>query len=362
MAFSNYPSYKKSNEKFKFRISGELLLNPNDVLVGEMIGEGGHSIVYKGLLRNRVPVAVKIMQPSVKSAVSIMDKKKFQNEVLLLSKMRHANIVKFVGACIEPQLVIVTELMEGGTLQRFMWSSQSKPLDLKKALTFALDISRAMEFLHAKGIIHRDLNPTNLLVTGDHKHVKLADFGIAREENKDGMTCEAGTCKWMAPEVSSRDALQVEEPKHYDHKADVYSFAIVFWELLNGEEPFHGVPNICVPHLVQHGERPSLANTPEEMIPILELCWAQDSDARPEFKEIRLLLTSLLKVLTSDGSTDTLLLSDEEAYDGDIDEYSETPPQNQEHCCNVNKPKEKKKVLVKMMRPFVKMFRACYKP
>ncbi|XP_010431225.1 PREDICTED: serine/threonine-protein kinase STY17-like [Camelina sativa] len=365
MAFSNYPSYKKSNKKFNFSISRELLLNPNDVSVGEMIGEGNHSIVYKGLFRNRVPVAVKIMQPSVKSAVSIMDKKKFQNEVLLLSKMRHANIVKFVGACIVPQLAIVTELMEGGTLQRFMWSSQSKPLDLKKALTFALDISRAMEFLHSEGIIHRDLNPANLLLTGDHKHVKLADFGIAREENRDGMTGEAGTCKWMAPEVSSREALRVEEPKHYDHKVDVYSFALVFWELLNGVEPFPDVPNICVPPLVQHGERPSLANTPEEMIPILELCWAQDSDARLEFKDIRQLLTSLLTNLTSDDSIDTLLLSDEEAYDGDIDEDSETPPLSlsQEHCCKVNKPKEKKKkILVKMMRPFVKMFRACYKP
>ncbi|XP_019085562.1 PREDICTED: cysteine-rich receptor-like protein kinase 38 [Camelina sativa] len=210
MAFSNCPSYKKSNEKFNFSISRELLLNPNDVSVGEMIGEGGYSILYKGLLRNRFPVVVKIMQPS--------DKKKFQNEVLLLSKMRDANIVKFVGACIEPQLMIVIELMEGGTLQKFMWSSQPKPLDL-----------------------------------------------------------------------------------------------------------------YCI---------------------ILECCWAHDSDASPEFKEIRLLLTILLTVLTSDGSIDTPHLSDEEAYDSDIDEDSETPP----------KEKKKKKVLVKMMRPFVKMFRACYKP
>ncbi|XP_010515441.1 PREDICTED: probable LRR receptor-like serine/threonine-protein kinase At1g53440 [Camelina sativa] len=195
MAFSNLPSYKKSNEKFNFSISRELLLNPNDVLVGEMIGEGGYSIFYKGLLRNRFPVAVKIMQPS--------DKKKFQIEVLLPSKMRDANIMKFVGACIEPQLVIVTEVMEVDTLQRIMWSSQPKPLDL---------------------------------------------YGI-----------------------------------------------------------------------------------------ILECCWAHDSDARPETKEIRLLLTILLRVSTSDVS---------------IDEDS------------VKKPKEKKKkkkVLVKMMRPFVKMFRACYK-
>lgn len=68
--------------------------------------------------------------------------------------------VQFVGACIEPQLMIVTELLEGGTLQRFMLNSRPNPFDLKMSLSFALDISRALEFLHSKGIIHRDINPS----------------------------------------------------------------------------------------------------------------------------------------------------------------------------------------------------------
>ncbi|AEE78702.1 Protein kinase superfamily protein [Arabidopsis thaliana] len=367
MIFRNYPSHNESDdEPFHFSISRELLLDRNDVVVGEMIGEGAYSIVYKGLLRNQFPVAVKIMDPSTTSAVTKAHKKTFQKEVLLLSKMKHDNIVKFVGACIEPQLIIVTELVEGGTLQRFM-HSRPGPLDLKMSLSFALDISRAMEFVHSNGIIHRDLNPRNLLVTGDLKHVKLADFGIAREETRGGMTCEAGTSKWMAPEVVySPEPLRVGEKKEYDHKADIYSFAIVLWQLVTNEEPFPDVPNsLFVPYLVSQGRRPILTKTPDVFVPIVESCWAQDPDARPEFKEISVMLTNLLRRMSSDSSIGTTL-PDGEAYEGEMEE-SENSPLLQEHFCKVKKPKEKKKKkkLVKMRFPFFKKFKVWlynYKP
>lgn len=270
------------------------------------------------------------MQPSRTTAVSVQHKERFQKEVMLLFKMKHDNIVKvkneknkkkiscfqyyviykqgfwwiwqFVGACIEPQLMIVTELLEGGTLQKFLWDTRPCPLDLKMSISFALDISQAMEFLHSNGIIHRDLKPSNymlhftyfvlwrkklrfwslclgnVLVTSDMNQVKLADFGLAREESTGCMTSEAGTYRYMAPEVIilpssifeysmfhrniiktfyvlyqqvfSREPLKTGEKKHYDHKVDVYSFAIVFWELLTNKQPFHGVPNICTAYLV----------------------------------------------------------------------------------------------------------------
>ncbi|EFH54023.1 hypothetical protein ARALYDRAFT_348178 [Arabidopsis lyrata subsp. lyrata] len=365
MIFRNYPSYNESDvEPFDFSISKELLLHRSDVLVGEMIGEGAYSIVYKGLLRNRFPVAVKIMEPS-NSSVNKAREKMFQKEVLLLSKMKHDNIVKFVGACIEPELMIVTELVEGGNLQRFMTNSRRDPLDLNMALSFALDISRAMEFVHSNGIIHRDLNPRNLLVTGDLKHVKLADFGIAREETRGGMTSEVGTYRWMAPEVCSREPLRVGEKKEYDHKADVYSFAIVLWELVTNKEPFASViSSLVVPYLVSKvGRRPSLENIPDEIVPIIGSCWAQDPDARPEFKEISVLLTNLLRSLSSNSSIDTTL-PDEEPYDDEMED-SETRPLLQEYRCKVKKPKEKKKKkkVMKMRLPFSKKFKAwLYKP
>ncbi|ESQ45462.1 hypothetical protein EUTSA_v10011053mg [Eutrema salsugineum] len=381
--YPNYPFFLSPSDperveyvdnSFDFNIGRELLLDPNDIVTREMIGEGGYSIVYKGLFKSFIPVAVKIVQPSRTAAVSRQHKEKFQEEVLFLSKIHHNNIVKFFGACIEPQLMIVTELLEGGTLQKLLWDSRPIPLDLKMSLNFALDISRAMEYLHSKGIIHRDLKPRNVLVTSDLTEVKLADFGLAREETASCMTSEAGTYRWMAPEVFSREPLRIGEKKHYDHKADVYSFAIVFWELLTNRQPFSGLHQITVPYFVSQKERPSLRDLPDEIVSILESCWAEDSNARPEFKEITVLLTNLMSSLYSDtdsscGATvimnylsDDLDTIDEGSMTNLTQDEGSTTNLIQEREPEERRRKKKKKVM-NFIRPFFKMFRAClYKP
>ncbi|KAL0714048.1 hypothetical protein Bca4012_021026 [Brassica carinata] len=294
------------NNHFNFTISRESLLDPDDIVMGDMIGEGGNSVVYTGLYQTLVPVAVKVMQPSRTAAVSIQQKEKFQREVMYLSMIKHDSIVKFVGACIEPQMMIVTELLEGGTLQNLLWESRPKTLDLKMSLSYALDISRAMEFLHSKGLIHRDLKPKNVLVTSDMTHVKLADFGLAREETTSCcMTCEAGTYRWMAPEVLGHD-LRIGDTLHYDHKADVYSFAIVLWELITNKQPFCGIPQVVVPyHVSKKKLRPSLMDIPGELVGIIASCWAEDPNARPEFKEITITLTNLLRAVCIDSTCES---------------------------------------------------------
>ncbi|KAE8655107.1 auxin-induced protein 15A-like [Hibiscus syriacus] len=247
------------------------------------------AVVYKSK-----PVAVKTIQPSNPSAVIHEHKEKFQREVLLLSRMDHENVVKFIGASVEPTLMIVTELMKGNTLQRYLWSVRPKCLELKHSLRLALDISRAMEYMHANGIIHRDLKPSNLLLSEDKMHVKLADFGLAREEIMGGMTCEAGTYRWMAPELYSRDPLPIGAKKHYDHKVDVYSYSIVLWELLTNKAPFKGRGNIIVAYAASNNERPSVEGLPTEIASLLQSCWEEDPKIRPEFKEITAYLTNLL--------------------------------------------------------------------
>ncbi|CAN8278619.1 unnamed protein product [Cochlearia groenlandica] len=345
--------YESDDEQFTFGISRDLLISQNDVVLGEMIGEGGYSIVYKGLFKNQVPVAVKIVQPSRTAAVSIHHKAMFQKEVLLLSKINHDNIIKFVGACIEPKMMIVTELLEGGSLQKLLWDSRPYILDLKISLSFALDISKAMEFLHSNGIIHRDLKPKNILVTSDQTQVKLADFGIAREVTTSCMTSEAGTYRWMAPEVFSYEPLKVGEKRHYDHKVDVYSYALVFWELLTNKQPFSGVNHINVAYLVSQKERPSLRNIPDEIVPILESCWAEDSNARPEFKEISVLLTNLLRRLCPNSSFGTTTTCEVGHDLGSIEVKTKEK----------KKKIKKKNKVVKMILPLFKMFKAClYKP
>ncbi|CAA7056927.1 unnamed protein product [Microthlaspi erraticum] len=350
-----------SDDQFAFSINSEFLVDAKDLYIGEVIGEGSSSKVYKGLYRKVNPVSVKIFQQSRTSIVNIELKKKFQREVLLLSKINHENVVQFIGACIEPDLMIITELMEGNTLQKFMLSTRPKPLDLKLSISFALDIARGMEFLNANGIIHRDLKPSNMLLTGDKKHVKLADFGLAREEAKGFMTCEAGTYRWMAPELFSHEPLLVGEKKHYDHKVDVYSFAIVFWELLTNKTPFKGKNNVCVAYAASKNQRPSLENLPEEVVSILESCWAADPSARPEFKEITVSLENLLRSLCSDNN-------DGPSSDCNVATEDSTSKLVQERVVSdypglkMTKKKKKRKTTSKVMNmivPFVRMFKSC---
>ncbi|XVF17855.1 hypothetical protein REPUB_Repub10bG0160900 [Reevesia pubescens] len=290
------------DNSFIFQFDQSLLIDPSLVFLDRMIGEGSYSIVHKGLYKSK-PVAVKLIQPSNPSAVIREHKEKFQREVLLLSRMDHENVIKFIGACVEPTMMIVTELMKGDTLQRYLWSVRPKRLELKLSISLALDISRAMEYLHANGIIHRDLKPSNLLLTEDKMQIKLADFGLAREEVMEGMTCEAGTYRWMAPELYSRDPLPIGAKKHYDHKVDVYSFSIVLWELLTNKAPSKGRDNVTVAYAAANKERPSVESLPRDIVSLLESCWAEDPKIRPEFKEISGTLTNFLHNICSTETT-----------------------------------------------------------
>ncbi|RVW73991.1 Serine/threonine-protein kinase STY46 [Vitis vinifera] len=86
----------------------------------------------------------------------------------------------------------------------------------------------------------------NLLLTEDKKQIKVCDFGLAREETAGDMTTEAGTYRWMAPELFSTVPLPRGAKIHYDHKVDVYSFAVILWELLTNRTPFKGVQSILI--------------------------------------------------------------------------------------------------------------------
>jgi serine/threonine protein kinase len=218
----------------------------------------------------------------------------------MMCKVKHENLVKFIGACKEPLMVIVSELLPGMSLKNYLNSIRPSQLDTRTAISYALDIAHAMECLHANGIIHRDLKPDNLLLTANRKKLKLTDFGLAREETvTEMMTAETGTYRWMAPELYSTVTLRRGEKKHYTNKVDVYSFGIVLWELLTNKMPFEGMSNLQAAYAAAFQQkRPSFPEeTPQELVFIVQSCWVEDPSLRTSFSQIIQMLETFLMTI-----------------------------------------------------------------
>ncbi|KAG7600837.1 Protein kinase domain [Arabidopsis thaliana x Arabidopsis arenosa] len=305
-------------------IEESLLVDPKLLFIGSKIGEGAHGKVYQGRYGRQI-VAIKVVNRGSKPDQQSSLESRFIREVNMMSRVQHHNLVKvslllsslsllsillleytisiwqFIGACKDPLMVIVTELLPGMSLRKYLTSIRPQLLHLPLALSFALDIARALHCLHANGIIHRDLKPDNLLLTENHKSVKLADFGLAREESvTEMMTAETGTYRWMAPELYSTVTLRQGEKKHYNNKVDVYSFGIVLWELLTNRMPFEGMSNLQAAYAAAFKqERPVM---PEGISPslafIVQSCWVEDPNMRPSFSQIIRLLNEFLLTLT----------------------------------------------------------------
>ncbi|XP_010534157.1 PREDICTED: serine/threonine-protein kinase HT1 isoform X3 [Tarenaya hassleriana] len=276
-----------------FRLEPKWLIDPQLLFVGPKIGEGAHAKVYEGKYKDQT-VAIKIVHRGETPEEIAKRESRFLREVSMLSRVQHKNLVKFMGACKEPVMVIVTELLLGGTLRKYLLNLRPACLDTRVAIGFALDIARAMECLHSHGIIHRDLKP-------DHRTVKLADFGLAREESlTEMMTAETGTYRWMAPELYSTVTLRLGEKKHYNHKVDAYSFAIVLWELLHNKLPFEGMSNLQAAYAAAFKNvRPSAETLPEDLANVVTSCWNEDPNARPNFTQIIQLLLNYLSKFAS---------------------------------------------------------------
>ncbi|PIA26388.1 hypothetical protein AQUCO_09400029v1 [Aquilegia coerulea] len=285
--------YSVDNSEFK--LDSKWLIDPKHLFVGPRIGEGAHAKVYEGKYKNQ-NVAIKIVHRGDSPEEIAKREGRFAREVAMLSRVQHKNLVKFIGACKEPVMVVVTELLSGGSLRKYLLSLRPRSLDTRVAVGFAIDIARAIECLHSHGIIHRDLKPDNLILTADHKAVKLVDFGLAREESlTEMMTAETGTYRWMAPELYSTVTLRHGEKKHYNHKVDAYSFAIVLWELIHNRLPFEGMSNLQAAYAAAFKNvRPSAEDLPEDLALILTSCWKEDPNARPNFSQIIQMLQNYL--------------------------------------------------------------------
>ncbi|KAL0327152.1 UNVERIFIED_CONTAM: Integrin-linked protein kinase [Sesamum angustifolium] len=228
--------------------------------------------------------------------------KDFRHEVNLLVKLRHPNIVQFLGAVTEKKpLMLITEYLRGGDLHQHL--KGKGPLNPSTAVNFAMDIARGMAYLHSEPnvIIHRDLKPRNvLLVNTSADHLKVGDFGLSKlirvQHSHDvyKLTGETGSYRYMAPEVFKH--------RKYDKKVDVFSFAMILYEMLEGEPPLSHYEPYEAARYVAEGHRPMFRAKGfiPELRELTEQCWSADMNQRPPFLEILKRLEKIKELLPTD--------------------------------------------------------------
>jgi len=205
----------------------------DDIFIGPRIGAGSFGTVYRGHWHGAVAIKTLNVRDPTPGQVTA-----FRNEVAVLRKTRHVNVLLFMG-CVSKkgQLAIVTQWCEGSSLYKHLHVNEAK-FELLNVIEIARQTSQGMDYLHAKNIIHRDLKSNNIFLHDDNFTVKIGDFGLATVKSRwssSGQQAQqpTGSILWMAPEV-----IKMSEENPYTFQSDVYAFGIVLYELLTGTLPY----------------------------------------------------------------------------------------------------------------------------
>ncbi|CAA0818521.1 Protein kinase superfamily protein with octicosapeptide/Phox/Bem1p domain [Striga hermonthica] len=254
------------------------------------LGSGTFGTVYHGKWRGS-DVAIKRIKKSCftgRQSEQERQTMEFWREAEILSKLHHPNVVALYGVVQDSPgntLATVTEYMVDGSL-RHVLLRKDRHLDRRKRLIIAMDAAFGMEYLHSKNIVHFDLKCDNLLVNlkdPSRPICKVGDFGLSKIKRNTLVSGGVrGTLPWMAPELLNGSSNKVSE------KVDVFSFGIVLWEILTGEEPYASMHyGAIIGGIVNNTLRPKIPSYCDaEWRALMEQCWAPNPALRPSFTEI----------------------------------------------------------------------------
>jgi serine/threonine protein kinase len=277
-------------------LSEHWMIDHAAIALGKTIGHSSFGMVNEGRL-NGTKVAVKTIKRDGKGGKGD-DVEAFKKEAELNCKLRHPNVVLFMGICVQPaEVCIVTELMARGNVHDLLVEpikGKSVKLTWKLRLQWAIDTAQGMAYLHSltPPMIHRDLKTTNLLVDRG-MNVKICDFGLSRFQADDKIMSAVGTVQFAAPEV-----LRHEK---YTEKADLFSYGTVLWELHTRRTIFHGMPQIAVYKSVVDGDMPPVGDGCDaRYAQLVRDCWRLDASKRPSFRACLDRLSPLWEELPDD--------------------------------------------------------------
>ncbi|XP_064555989.1 mitogen-activated protein kinase kinase kinase 7 [Drosophila montana] len=255
----------------------------SEITLGEKVGHGSYGVVCKAIWRNQL-VAVKEFFASA-------EQKDIEKEVKQLSRVKHPNIIALHGISSAQQATyLIMEYAEGGSLHNFLHGKVKPAYSLAHAMSWARQCAEGVAYLHGmapKPLIHRDLKPLNLLLTNKGRNLKICDFGTVADKST-MMTNNRGSAAWMAPEVF--------EGSKYTEKCDIFSWAIVLWEVLS-RQPFKDIDNAyTIQWKIYKGERPPLLdNCPRHIEQLMTACWKTAPEDRPSMNYIVDVMNEIIK-------------------------------------------------------------------
>lgn len=269
---------------------GLQIIKNSDLEDMKELGSGTYGTVYHGKWRGS-DVAIKRIKASCFTGPPSERERlmaDFWREACTLGQLHHPNVVAFYGIVPDGPggtLATVTEYMVNGSLKQVL-HKKDRTIDRRKRLFIAMDAAFGMEYLHSKNIVHFDLKCENLLVNMRDAHrpiCKVGDFGLSKVKHHTLVSGGVrGTLPWMAPELLSGNCSMVSE------KIDVFSFGIVMWELLTGEEPYANMHcGAIIGGIVNNTLRPPIPSWCDPgWRSLMERCWSGTPADRPPFAEV----------------------------------------------------------------------------
>ncbi|BFI39600.1 protein MpMAPKKK15 [Marchantia polymorpha subsp. ruderalis] len=262
---------------------GRWLVDGAELLIEEeVICTGSSGTTYHGHFKGE-EVAVKEVKGCKGGLIIEGD---LRRDVLSLSSCDHKNLVPFYGISLDTRhssyIATVCKYMEGGSL--FSLVQKGGGLQLSDLLRIARDVAEGLRFLHDQGVVHRDLKSTSVLFDGSGA-ARVGDLGVVRLWNAFTEDIPVGSnFYWMAPEALGIDS----ESNTVTGKSDVYSYGMLLWEMLTGQQPYASYsPVQAALGVAVHGMRPTIPDT--TFLPLkclIEQCWASDPLDRPDFSEV----------------------------------------------------------------------------
>ncbi|KAH7713029.1 small GTPase Rac protein 1, partial [Aphelenchoides avenae] len=264
-----------------------------------VLQNGFSSRVFKGTYHNdssETFVAVK------KIMNEHFDRDDIMQEVALMSQCKHKNVVQFIGHYfdVDNTIHIVTELMEGGDLHKFLRNDQNK-ITIADAFNYLLQVVEGMTYLTKQHIVHRDLAARNCMLDEYYQCLKITDFGLCRPSDAQyEYVSQRNTLlpiRWLAIECFDKTDVSV-----FSERTDVWAFGVTVWEIFTRAKPFENMGAVEIAKFLGEGRRLECPDTcPDDLKKVLFECWSAHPSQRPLFRQLKERIMNIFEAAKADS-------------------------------------------------------------